>query len=100
MAKEWAWSFSKFKNWVTCPKRHYEIDVQKNYVEDSEQLTWGNTVHKGIAAAILHAYGLPSAGSGRDKVVAAPLPESMKSYQRWIDVVRASPGQLLVEQKY
>lgn len=100
MAKEWAWSFSKFKNWVTCPKRYYEIDVQKNYVEDTEQLKWGNEVHSAMAAACLHAKGIPCMGTGRDKVTAAPLPATMAGYQKWIDVVKASPGTLLVERKY
>ena len=100
MAKEWAWSFSKFKNWLTCPKRYYEIDVQKNFVDESEALTWGNTVHAAMAAAALLAKGIPFMGTGRDKVTAAPLPETMGSYQKWIDVVKASPGRLLVEQKF
>jgi hypothetical protein len=85
MAKEWAWSYSKLKNYRTCPKRHYEVDVQKNYVEDSEQLTWGNSVHDALAKAV---------GSGE------PLPVSMKSYQKWVDAARALPGQTLVERKY
>lgn len=87
MAKEWAWSYSKKKNYDTCPKRHYEVDIQKNFTESSEQLTWGNEVHDALAKAC----------SGK-----APLPETMKAYQRWVDVVRSMPpgGELLVEQKY
>lgn len=85
-AKEWAWSYSKLKNYETCPKRHYEIDLAKNVKEDeSESLTWGNTVHGALAKACTGA---------------EPLPPTMKDYQRWVDLVRAGPGQLLVEQKY
>ncbi len=29
--KEWSWSYSKLKNYEVCPKRHYEVDVLKNY---------------------------------------------------------------------
>lgn len=85
MAKSWAWSFSKLKNYRTCPKRHYEVDIQKNFTEDSEQLKWGNDVHDALAKAI------------RDKV---PLPPTMTVYQKWVDDCLATPGQQLVEQKY
>lgn len=85
MAKEWAWSYSKKKNYDTCPKRHYEVDILKNYTETSEQLTWGNEVHDALAAAC----------SGK-----APLPPTLKMYQKWVDVVKESPGELLVEQKF
>jgi hypothetical protein len=100
MAKEWSWSFSKKKNFDTCPKRYYEIDIQKNFTEDTAQLTWGNEVHKGLAAACLHGAGIPSSGKGRDMVVAAPLPDTMKLYKPWVDVVVRAPGTLKVEEKY
>ena len=38
------------KNFEVCPKRHYEIDLAKNYKEpEGEQLRWGNFVHKALA---------------------------------------------------
>lgn len=85
MAKEWSWSFSKKKNFDTCPKRHYEVDILKHFTESSEQLTQGNEVHGALAAAC----------SGT-----APLPEPMNYLQKWVDVVRSSPGILKVEEKY
>lgn len=85
MAKEWSWSFSKKKNYDTCPKRHYEIDILKNFTESSEALTQGNEVHNGLAKAC--------AG----EIV---LPEPMKYLQKWVDLVRAAPGVLKVEEKY
>lgn len=85
MAKLWSWSYSKKKNYDTCPKRHYEVDIQKNYTESSEQLEWGNAVHKALADAC----------SGK-----APLPDTMREYQKWVDVVKGAPGKLLVEQKF
>lgn len=100
MAKEWSWSYSKKKNYDTCPKRHYEVDILKNFVEDSEQLTEGNAVHKAMAAACIHGAGIPFVGSGRDKVTAAPLPEPMSYLQKWVDVVVRSSGELKVEEKY
>jgi hypothetical protein len=89
--KEWAWSYSKLKNYETCPKRHYEVDIAKTYVEEATDdpdsaLNWGNRVHDTLAGVLT------------GKVSA--LPPEMRSYQRWVDVVLAGPGQLLVEQKY
>ena len=88
MAKAFAWSYSKLKNYKTCPKRHYEIDIAKHFTEDQgpdTQLGWGNRVHKSLADAC----------TGK-----APLPPTMTEYQKWVDKVQAGPGELLVEQKY
>lgn len=88
MAKAFSWSFSKLKNFETCPKRHYEIDLAKNYVEAIEPggpLDWGNRVHKAMADAL----------TGK-----SPLPPEMADYQKWVDRVLAGPGTLFVEQKY
>lgn len=84
MAKVWSWSYSKMKNYVTCPKRHYEVDIAKNYTDISEQLIWGNQVHDGLRDAV----------AGK-----VALPVSMKDYQKWIDEIKTGPGQLLVEMK-
>lgn len=85
-AKEWSWSYSKLKNYETCPKRHYEIDLVKSVKEEEgESLLWGNAVHGAMAKAC----------TGLEQ-----LPATMKDYQRWVDLVRQGPGQLLVEQKY
>jgi hypothetical protein len=60
--KPFAWSWSKLKNYRTCPKRHYEIDITKNYVErQSEQLKWGNLVHESLANYIDKGKKLPVA---------------------------------------
>ncbi len=100
MAKEWSWSFSKKKNFDTCPRKHQQVDILKNYTESSEQLTEGNVVHRALASAALHARGIASSGSGRDMVAAAPLPATLTYLQKWIDVIRTSPGELKVEEKY
>lgn len=100
MAKEWSWSFSKKKNFDTCPKRYYETDILKNFQEDSEQLTQGNAVHKALAGACLLGAGIASSGSGRDAVIGAPLPEVYSYMKKWVDVVTKSPGTLRVEEKY
>lgn len=85
--KEWAWSYSKLKNYRTCPKRHYEVDILKNFDDGdgNEQLIFGNEAHDGLAKAC---------------VGKVPLREKFSHYQVWVDRVRAGPGKLLVEQKY
>lgn len=86
MAKSFAWSFSRLKNYETCPLKYHEVDVLKNFREDeSEQLKWGNHVHKTLAAVLL----------GQQT-----LPKEMEAYQKWIDRVNKLPGELHVEQKY
>ncbi len=86
--KEWAWSYSKLKNFDTCPKRFYEIDVQKNYQEEEKPdgpLATGNRAHDALAKACTGV---------------EPLPAEFSHYQDWVDRVKAGPGNLLVEQKY
>jgi hypothetical protein len=79
------WSYSKIKNSETCPHRYQQVDVLKNFKDTSEQLDWGDTVHKAFAKAI----------STR-----TPLPDALKDLQPWIGRVTDHPGEILVEQKY
>lgn len=86
MAKAFAWGYSKLKNFETCPKRHYEIDIAKNFSDgEGEALVWGNRVHEAIADALIRKM---------------PLPAEMADYQKWLDRVQAGNGKLLVEQKF
>lgn len=51
--KPFFWSYSKLKNFETCPKRHYEVDVAKHFKdEEGEQLAYGNALHKEMAARL------------------------------------------------
>ena len=98
MAKEWAWSFSKLKNFEACPRRHNEIDLKKNFIEEvkpGSPLDIGNKVHTAMAAALkgeappaddikkLHSWGV-----------------EWKDLQPWVDCVQQWPGELHVEQQY
>jgi len=86
MAKPFSWSFSKLKNFETCPWRHKQVDLEQNFSDEGgEALTWGNAVHKSLAAALTDG---------------TPLPDEMSDLQKWVDKVRDGPGELLVEQKY
>ncbi|HEY1215931.1 MAG TPA: PD-(D/E)XK nuclease family protein [Bryobacteraceae bacterium] len=91
--KEWAWSYSKLKNYDSCPKRHYEVDICKNFDDKIDPLTGqknaaldeGDQAHDALAKACKQL---------------APLPAKFTHYQHWVDRVLAGPGTLLVEQKY
>lgn len=83
--KEWSWSYSKLKNFRTCPKRHYEIDLAKNYTDSGEGMVAGNLVHKALADAC---------------VGKVPLTKEYSYLQEWVDRVQRGPGELFVEQKY
>ncbi len=87
--KAFAWSYSKLKNYESCPKRYYNVDVAKLVKEEEgEALLYGNTLHKVIAEAI----------SGK-----APLPKHFSHLQAWVDKVKRAPEgatpRILVEQQ-
>lgn len=84
-AKPFAWSYSRYKAYDSCPLRHYEVDIAKNFTEQSEQLVWGNEVHKAIEEAT---------------VGKTPLPDTMRDYQKWVDQITGGAGTIYVEQKF
>lgn len=85
VSKPFAWSYSKLKNFETCPKRHWHIDIAKDVKEEeSEALLWGNEVHKVLAERLAQK---------------KPLPVPMQKYEHWCAKIEATPGDLLVEQK-
>jgi hypothetical protein len=84
--KPFSWSYSKLKNYESCPKRYFHVDVEKTVKEEeSEQLAYGNAIHKALAEAI----------SGK-----APLPKHFGHVQGWVDKVTGGvTGKILVEQQ-
>ena len=73
------------KNFEVCPRRHHEVDLKKSVAEgESEQLTWGNSVHDALARRI------------RDGI---DLPIGMTMYEETCRKICASPGTILVEQQ-
>ena len=84
--KPFSWSWSKIKNFNTCPRRYYEIDVAKRVKEEeSETLAWGNSVHDA-----LHKYVAKG----------TPLPKAMVQFQDIADKVKNAKGTVIVEQKF
>lgn len=85
--KPFAWSYSKLKNFESCARRHNEIDLLKNFKEDeSENLVWGNSLHKAMAKALANG---------------ADLPITMRKYQPYVDLAKrlAAAGEMGVELK-
>lgn len=84
--KPFAWSYSKLKNFETCPKRSWHCDHAKDVKEEeSEQLQYGNMLHKALAGAI----------SGE-----SPLPKHFANLQPWVEkVTSGSYDKVLVEQQ-
>lgn len=85
-AKPFSWSYSRLKNFEACPRRHHEIDVLKSFKEEaSDQLAWGDEVHK--AAENYFAKK-------------TPLPLGMPVLQHWLDKINeVTYDKILVEQK-
>lgn len=82
--KPFAWSYSKIKNFETCPKRYWHYDVSKDVKEpEGEALQYGNAVHAALAAALL----------------GEPLPNHFKNLQSWVDRITTREGKILTEQK-
>jgi hypothetical protein len=82
---DFKWSHSRLAAFESCPRKHNECDLAKNYVEPpSVQMTFGSDVHKALE---LHC---------RDGV---PLPSEHASYQDVADTIKALPGIKFYEQK-
>ena len=76
--KAFSWSYSRLKNFRTCPKRHYHVDIAKDFKEEeSEHLMWGHEVHEKLAHAISKQH---------------PSPAEHGDYQDWVDGVSKLRG--------
>jgi hypothetical protein len=89
--KPFTWSYTRLKNFETCPKRHFEMDINpaKPYKEPDDPggpLMWGNYVHEKLAARC---------GPKRET-----LPVELWGYEDWcLKVIGdASPSDIEVEQ--
>lgn len=84
--KPFAWSYSKLKNFETCPKRHWHLDVAKDVKEEeSEHIQYGNALHKALAERIEKN---------------TELPKPFAKFEEWCTkVIGSGNGKILVEQK-
>lgn len=86
---KFAGSYSRLKNFESCPKRHYNYDLApwNDRVRDSqgEALAEGIRVHDALAQAVI----------GRE-----PLPPEMQEYERYIEALHGGEGELMVEKNF
>jgi hypothetical protein len=57
--KPFTTTYSKIKNFETCPKRYHEVDVLKLYEMDTTELDRGNRMHKAMKERVLNKTELP-----------------------------------------
>lgn len=84
--KRFSTSYSRIKNFEACPRKHNAYDITKRVTEEqSDQLAYGDFVHKSMAKALRDGEALPT-----ELIYLTP----------WVDKVSKGPGKLLVEQQY
>ena len=60
--KAFAWSYSKLKNYETCPRRYQAVDLEKSHGQDgppSEELQRGDDLHSAIRNRVIGTTPLP-----------------------------------------
>jgi PD-(D/E)XK nuclease superfamily len=80
--KPFAWSYSRLKAYEDCGRRYYETQIAKNFTDKTSDQTWGDAVHAALATALK---------------TGTPLPTKFHIYQKWVDKVVDTKGELLVE---
>jgi len=79
------WSYSSLDDFVNCPRSYYEKRIAKSVKEEpSEQLIWGNKVHKHFENRILHG---------------TELPEELKEHSDYMDELASMGGHTMTERK-
>lgn len=79
------WSYSALDRFKTCPRQYYEVSVAKSVQESqSEQLIWGNKVHKAFENYIK---------------LDAPLPDYLQEHEPFMSDLRNREGLVSAEQK-
>lgn len=85
MQRPFNWSFTRLKGFESCPKKHYECDIAKNYKEEGDFLVHGNFVHKSFENALK---------------IGAPLPRELEKYNKWVNNIRRINGRIEVEKQF
>lgn len=81
-----SWSYSALTSYETCPRRHYETRIAKNFQEmEGPELKWGHIVH--------------DACEQRLKNPSHRMPEGMSEFAPIVDQIRAAPGDTLGEHR-
>jgi len=79
------WSYSRLKDFIGCPRRHYETQVAKNFTQPyTEALRYGNAVHAALENYVKHG---------------TEIPANYKRYQGYVDGLLDLDGEKLPEYK-
>ena len=94
VTKPFSWSYSRLKNFESCPKKHWHVDIAKDFKEEeSQQLADGNAAHDALARRISAGVPIPP-GFGQATV---------DLYEAWAARVSVGQGEhnvaIYVEQK-
>jgi PD-(D/E)XK nuclease superfamily len=81
--KPFAWSYSRLKAFEDCSRRYHETQILKNYTDKTSDQAWGDAVHAAMAHALRTGTDLPT--------------KFYNTCQKWIDLVRDTEGELLIE---
>ena len=77
--RRFKFNYSHLKNFESCPRRHYEVDILRKWKKDgeSDQLKYGKLFHKAIASRL-----------GRLKM---PMPDRLGRYEALAEAIEAFP---------
>lgn len=79
------WSPSSLSDFINCPRSFYEKRIVKSVKqEDTEEIIWGNKVHKAFEERHLHG---------------KPLPDDLEEHEEFMLALTVIPGQHYTEQK-
>jgi len=79
------WSYSRLKDFIGCPRRHYETQIANNFTQPyTEALRYGNAVHAALENYVKHG---------------TELPANYKRYQGYVDGLLDLDGEKLPEYK-
>ena len=79
------WSYTSLDDFVNCPKAFYEKRVLKSVKEEeSEQMIWGNRVHKAFEYYVKHN---------------RPLPDILEQHEQYLKRIMAFGGKVATEEK-
>ena len=80
------WSYSRLKNFETCPRQYQHLKVLKDFIEpESDAMRYGNEFHKACEDFIASD---------------APLPPKFKFAEKFMQRIAKMRGKKLPEQKY
>lgn len=88
--RPFSFSYSKLKNYESCPFRHLHVDLLKDVNDPpSDAVEWGNVLHNALARAIGNDIADNVQRVPRDQVHQTALPAHLAAWQPWVDNIRS-----------